>query len=74
MTAEFWQYDARLGRRWNVDPMSQIQPGQGPYCAYDNRPIWKNDPKGGREIRHTTYEFSGSNVRQALNQIATPNK
>jgi hypothetical protein len=19
MTAEYWQYDARLGRRWNVD-------------------------------------------------------
>ena len=19
-TAEFWQYDSRLGRRWNVDP------------------------------------------------------
>ncbi len=20
-TAEFWQYDARIGRRWNVDPV-----------------------------------------------------
>ena len=22
LTAEFWQYDSRLGRRWNVDPVS----------------------------------------------------
>ncbi len=20
LTSEFWQYDTRLGRRWNVDP------------------------------------------------------
>jgi len=23
MTAEFWMYDGRLGRRWNVDPKLQ---------------------------------------------------
>lgn len=28
---------------------------------------------GGKEIRHFTYKFEGSNVRQALNQIAKPN-
>ena len=22
-TAEFWQYDARIGRRWNVDPVDK---------------------------------------------------
>ena len=21
LSAEFWQYDSRLGRRWNVDPV-----------------------------------------------------
>ncbi|MFN6328023.1 MAG: hypothetical protein ACK4WA_04575, partial [Chitinophagales bacterium] len=23
-TAEFWQYDTRIGRRWNVDPKLKI--------------------------------------------------
>ncbi len=29
---------------------------------------------GSQEIRHTTYEFTGSNLRQALNSIAVPNQ
>lgn len=28
----------------------------------------------GQQIYHTTYEFTGSNLRQALNQIAKPNQ
>jgi len=24
MTATFWEYDARLGRRWNLDPKPQV--------------------------------------------------
>lgn len=28
---------------------------------------------GSKEIRHTTYQFSGSNLRLAFNQIAKPN-
>jgi hypothetical protein len=29
-TAEFWQYDSRLGRRWNVDPV--VYPWQSSYA------------------------------------------
>jgi hypothetical protein len=29
---------------------------------------------GQQAIRHTTYQFTGSNVRSALNQIAKPTK
>ena len=34
--AEFWEYDARLGRRWNVDPKNK--PLEGPYSCYYNNP------------------------------------
>ncbi len=43
-TAEFWQYDARLGRRWNVDPETYIW--QSPYACFNNNPINYNDPIG----------------------------
>ncbi|MFO0322304.1 MAG: hypothetical protein ACK504_07750, partial [Bacteroidota bacterium] len=28
-TAEFWQYDTRLGRRWNIDPV--VKPSRSGY-------------------------------------------
>jgi hypothetical protein len=43
-TAEFWEYDTRLGRRWNVDPKPNFS--ISPYAAFANNPIWKNDVKG----------------------------
>jgi RHS repeat-associated protein len=42
--AEFWEYDARLGRRWNVDPIgSEWISG---YATFDNSPIVYADPSG----------------------------
>ena len=43
-TAEFWQYDSRLGRRWNQDPV--FRPWESPYAVMGNNPIWNIDPKG----------------------------
>ena len=43
-TAEFWQYDARLGRRWNVDPI--IKAYESPYATFANNPVWYIDPFG----------------------------
>jgi hypothetical protein len=43
-TAEFWEYDPRLGRRWNLDPKPTV--GISEYSAFDNSPIWHNDVKG----------------------------
>jgi len=31
-TADYWQYDARLVRRWNVDPI--FKEYESPYAAY----------------------------------------
>jgi len=43
-TAEFWQYDARLGRRWNIDPILKV--GESPYSTFSNNPIWFSDYNG----------------------------
>ena len=43
-TAQFWEYDPRLGRRWNQDPV--VKPWMSPYHAFSDNPIAKTDPNG----------------------------
>lgn len=43
-TAEYWEYDPRLGKRWNVDPV--IKEWESPYAVFNNNPIFYSDPKG----------------------------
>jgi hypothetical protein len=43
-TALFWEYDTRLGRRWNLDPKPQISISD--YAVNGNSPIWITDPLG----------------------------
>jgi hypothetical protein len=47
-TAEFWQYDGRLGRRFNVDPI--IKDWESPYATFANNPIFLIDPYGADTI------------------------
>jgi len=47
-TAEFWQYDPRLGRRWNIDPV--VKEHESPYAAFGNNPIWFMDPNGADTV------------------------
>jgi hypothetical protein len=46
-TAEFWEYDSRLGRRWNPDPKSD--PWESVYVAFANNPIYHTDVAGDTE-------------------------
>jgi hypothetical protein len=43
-TALFWEYDTRLGRRWNQDP--KPNPSISNYAAFANNPIWFTDVLG----------------------------
>jgi RHS repeat-associated protein len=43
-TAEYWEYDPRIGRRWNIDPV--IKEWESPYAAFHNNAIKFNDPSG----------------------------
>jgi hypothetical protein len=45
-TAEFWEYDTRLGRRWNLDPEFKKMPFASPYTTNFNNPILILDPHG----------------------------
>ncbi len=51
-TAEYWQYDSRLGRRWNTDP--KPNPSVSNYACFNNNPIFNVDVNGD-----TTYRFGG---------------
>ncbi|HTA63731.1 MAG TPA: hypothetical protein VK835_14805, partial [Bacteroidia bacterium] len=43
-TAEFWEYDTRLGRRWNTDPV--VKEWESPYATFANNPSLMVDPNG----------------------------
>jgi RHS repeat-associated protein len=43
-TAEYWQYDTRIGRRWNVDPLDKDDISN--YAVFVNNPIAYSDPYG----------------------------
>jgi hypothetical protein len=43
-TAEFWEYDTRLGRRWNRDLI--VKSSESPYLCFGGNPILYSDPKG----------------------------
>ena len=54
-TAEFWQYNSRIGRRWNVDPVLKV--GESPFMAFAGNPIWFTDKLGNDTTRY--YSNSG---------------
>ncbi|MDR1678957.1 MAG: hypothetical protein LBR81_04185 [Prevotellaceae bacterium] len=45
-TAEYWEYDGRLSRRWNIDPKFVEIPQWSPYVALGDNPIINVDKKG----------------------------
>lgn len=63
-TAEFWQYDSRLGRRWNVDPVVKYH--ESPYASFANNPIWFVDPSGA----DTTHV--GTESKAMINDMMNP--
>jgi RHS repeat-associated protein len=45
-SAEFWMYDSRLGRRWQLDPV--VQTFISDYACFGNNPIKMNDVLGNK--------------------------
>jgi RHS repeat-associated protein len=43
-TAKFWEYDTRIGRRWNLDPVRKEY--ESPYVTFGNNPLRYIDPSG----------------------------
>jgi hypothetical protein len=59
-TAEFWEYDSRICRRWNVDPKPNLS--ESLYACFGNNPIWNSDLLGDSIMPLTT---------QMLRELAT---
>ena len=64
-TAEFWEYDSRIGRRWNLDPV--VKPWQSSYSCFSNSPISRIDPLGDDDYFDNKGVFlyrtkSGNNI------------
>ena len=58
-TAEFWQYDSRNARRWNVDPVDKSW--ESSYFAFGGNPIYYVDIEGDDKF---TINSDGSIIRE----------
>ncbi len=59
-TAEFWEYDCRSGRRWNVEPLIGKYPSLSSYVSLGDNPVNTHDPDGKDVIYVNGYRFAGS--------------
>ncbi|KAF5033019.1 hypothetical protein DSECCO2_611110 [anaerobic digester metagenome] len=57
-TAMFWEYDARLGRRWNIDPV--VKSDRSGYTCFGNNPIIFVDPEGNTDYYNNKGKWIGS--------------
>lgn len=75
-SAEYWEYDARLGRRWGIDPI--VNPWESPYATFDNNPIYFADPSGlegeGAAAAASEGGKSGGGMEGDPNKGAASNK
>jgi RHS repeat-associated protein len=69
MTAEFWEYDARLGRRWNIDPATSEKPWMSPYHSFSNKPILNIDPNGAND---DDYKLNKDGSIDLINKTEDP--
>jgi hypothetical protein len=66
-TAEFWEYDPRTGKRWNIDPIPKDW--ESPYSCLSDSPILNNDPNGDDD-ESAAQKTSGS--KKGTNAEAEP--
>ena len=63
-TAEYWEFNPRIGKRWDRDPVVKYH--ESPYACFANNPIWFKDPDGA----DTTLDISS---RALINDLIDPN-
>jgi hypothetical protein len=68
-TAKYWEYDSRIGRRWNRDPVLNIS--ESGYACFGNNPIYYSDPNGDFKTKFGAkwYKFwhgENGSVKQSL--------
>lgn len=63
-SALFWEYDTRLGRRWNIDPVDQI--GISNYATFANNPIANTDVLGN--VVEGVAKKDATRTKQTMNE------
>ncbi len=77
-TAEYWEYDSRLGRRWNVDPV--VKPWESGYATLHNNPLFFIDPLGLDPVKRLSLGkrinnfFKGDSYKNRANKHIVDNK
>ncbi len=69
-TALYWEYDTRLGRRWNIDPVEKI--GMSGYMCFSGDPISHTDINGDDDVFDRNGNFLFSTKSGSLIKIVTP--
>lgn len=68
-TAEYWEYDPRIARRWNVDPKPTAW--ESPYLVNGGNPIFYTDPFGDFKGRFGAWLYSlGWGGKVGYNKVA----
>ncbi len=62
-------YDPRLGKRWNVDPMTNEMPGTSPYSYAYNNPVLLIDPDGKLPIIPFLIKAGAAGATDMLLQV-----
>lgn len=63
-TAEYWEYDGRLGRRWNIDLLTYTW--HSPYACFNNSPVYFSDPNG---LKGGPPDVSGHKVGDVYDEV-----
>ena len=57
-TAMYWEYDTRLGRRWNLDP--KYRASESRYAVNGNNPILFTDPNGDFKTKFGAWLYKAT--------------
>ena len=63
-TALFWEYDSRIGRRWNIDPV--YKSSQSLYVCFSDNPIWRIDPLGNSDTTVGGVHYADNKTLSAV--------
>jgi RHS repeat-associated protein len=68
-TALYWEYDSRLGRRWNIDPI--VKSWESPYATFSNNPLIFKDELGNTSdpVNYTVQK--GDNLTKIAQKFNT---
>jgi hypothetical protein len=58
----FWEYDTRIGRRWNVDPKSNIWESE--YAVFGGNPILNTDVNGDSWFKNKSGDIRWDNSQK----------